>query len=255
MKFYKLSESDLPLIFSLNESEIKVWCWLSVHLPFNNSKDLEIDTSQLAEEIGISRRSVQRALKTIQENEIFDVEFTKAKVRRKTTQMSPNDTDVAETSSMSPKRHQCRRNDTDVAETTQMSPKNAETFTQQASQNPKNIQTYTDYIDSLSDSDRESFLEFGNKKANQLPRVPELPLKWIESHFEELRSQWEKSRGKIPASQSQKWENHPLREEWLEKIRQLGPLGFRSEDMPNEKLRFEFVKWAEANNLIWGADS
>ena len=109
MKFYKLSELDLPLIVSLNESEIKVWCWLSINLPFENSKNLEIDTSQLAEELSMSRRSVQRALKKLQEDEIFDIEFTKAKVKRKTSQMSSNDTDVVETSQMSPKRHRCRQ--------------------------------------------------------------------------------------------------------------------------------------------------
>ena len=87
MKFYKLSELDLPLIVSLNESEIKVWCWLSINLPFENNKNLEIDTSQLAEELSMSRRSVQRALKKLQEDEIFDIEFTKAKVKRKTSQM------------------------------------------------------------------------------------------------------------------------------------------------------------------------
>ncbi|MCC5604647.1 helix-turn-helix domain-containing protein [Nostoc sp. CHAB 5714] len=91
---------------------------MSVHLPFDNSRELEIDTSQLAEEIGISRRSVQRALKAIQENEVFEVEFTKAKVKRKASQMSPSVTDVAEASQMSPKRHRCRRSVTDVADTT-----------------------------------------------------------------------------------------------------------------------------------------
>jgi hypothetical protein len=147
MKFYKLSEVDLPLIFSLNESEIKVWCWLSVHLPFDNSRELEIDTSQLAEEIGISRRSVQRALKTIQENEVFEVEFTKAKVKRKAPQMSPSATDVAEAPQMSPKRHRCRRSATDVAEAPQMSPKQAEMVVQQAFENSKIIKTNSDLKD------------------------------------------------------------------------------------------------------------
>jgi hypothetical protein len=152
VKFYKLSESDLPLIFSLSESELKVWCWLSVHLPFDNSRELEIDTSQLAEEIGISRRSVQRALKTIQENGVFEVEFTKAKVKRKTTQMSSGDTDVAEASQVSPKRHRCRRSDTDVAEASQMSPTQAEIVVQQALQDSKIIQTNSDLKDTTEEA-------------------------------------------------------------------------------------------------------
>ena len=235
MKFYKLSESDLPLIFSLSESEIKVWCWLSVNLPFDNSRDLEIDTSQLAEEIGISRRSVQRALKTIQENELFEIEFTKAKVKRKTTQMSSGDTDVAAT--------------------TQMSPTSSETLAQQGLQISKIIQTYKTYTDSLSEAERESFLEFAKKKASELPKPPTLISKWIKAHWEDLRSQWEKSQGKVSALESNKWDKHPQREEWLEKIRQLGSAGFQAEDMPNQKIRREFYVWADANNLIWGNEA
>jgi HTH domain len=147
VKFYKLSESDLPLIFSFSESEIKVWCWLSVHLPFDNSRELEIDTSQLAEEIGISRRSVQRALKTIQENEVFEVEFTKAKVKRKASQMSPSVTDVAEASQVSLKRHRCRRSVTDVAEASQMSQTQPQTLAVQTFENSKIIQTNSDLKD------------------------------------------------------------------------------------------------------------
>ena len=108
MKFYKLTEADLPLIFEMNESELKVYCWLNVHLPFDDSKAIEIDTAQLAVEIGISRRSVQRALKSLESREIFDIEITKAKVKRMTTQMSRGDICVAETTQMSPKRHRCR---------------------------------------------------------------------------------------------------------------------------------------------------
>ncbi|MCC5667820.1 helix-turn-helix domain-containing protein [Nostoc sp. CHAB 5784] len=220
MKFYKLSEADLPLIFSLSESEIKVWCWLSVHLPFDNSRALEIDTSQLAEEIGISRRSVQRALKTIQENEVFEVEFTKAKVKRKaqsavltasavrvvspigeeqlckrTSQMSPSVTDVAEASQMSPKRHRCRRSVTDVAEASQMSSTQAETHTVQAFENSKINKTYSDFKDSLSEQEREDFLKFGEQKAAQLKNPPiQLPRKWIKENWEELADQWFQTR-------------------------------------------------------------
>ncbi|MBW4607735.1 MAG: hypothetical protein KME22_11025 [Hassallia sp. WJT32-NPBG1] len=59
--------------------------------------------------------------------------------------------------------------------------------------------TYLDFLDSLSEEQREDFLNFGNKKASELPKPPILPSKWIETHFEELRclwrakpSQWEK---------------------------------------------------------------
>ena len=124
-----------------------------------------------------------------------------------------------------------------------------------ASEVSHTIQTYKTYTDSLSESERESFLEFGQKKAAELPNPPTLISNWIKSHWEDLRSQWEKSQGKVSASQSSKWDNHPQRKEWLEKIRQLGPAGFQAEDMPNQKIRREFYVWADANNLIWGNEA
>ena len=57
---------------------------------------------------------------------------------------------------------------------------------------PQIITDPTDPIQTLSDRERESFLEFSKKKANQLPNPPELPLKWIEANFEELKDLWEK---------------------------------------------------------------
>ncbi|MGI8503370.1 MAG: hypothetical protein ACR2LR_19885 [Hassallia sp.] len=52
---------------------------------------------------------------------------------------------------------------------------------------------YSDFIKTLSEGERESFLEFGKKKAEELKNPPvQLPLKWIEAHFEELKTLWKK---------------------------------------------------------------
>ncbi|HEY9615157.1 helix-turn-helix domain-containing protein [Allocoleopsis sp.] len=50
--------------------------------------------------------------------------------------------------------------------------------------------TYKDYIDSLSPSQREKFLEFGLRKAAELPKPPALPKKWIARNWEELREEF-----------------------------------------------------------------
>jgi hypothetical protein len=130
-----------------------------------------------------------------------------------------------------------------------------ETTPSKASEVLHTIQTYQIYTDSLSEAQRESFLEFGRKKALELPKPRTLISNWIKAHWEDLRSQWEKSQGRVSSKQASKWEKHPQREEWLEKIRQLGPAGFQAEDMPNQKIRREFYIWADANNLIWGNET
>ena len=120
-----------------------------------------------------------------------------------------------------------------------------------APQTNQTNQTYQNFLSDLSDSEREDFEKFGLDKANRLPNVPTLPQRWIEVHFEELRSQWEKSQGKVSTTQATKWENHPQREEWLNKIRTMGYVAFYFEDKAEEKERRSFYKWADSNNLIW----
>ncbi len=51
-------------------------------------------------------------------------------------------------------------------------------------------QTYTDFIQTLSDGEREKFLEFGLKKAAELPKPPALPKKWIERNWQELSAEF-----------------------------------------------------------------
>ncbi len=111
------------------------------------------------------------------------------------------------------------------------------------------IQTYSNFIKTLSEGERENFLDFGKKKAAQLPKPPELPLKWIETNFEELRSQWEKQNGVVRCTKN--WESDPKSLEWLDKIRSLGFAAFIYEDGRLNKERKEFYEWANSKNLIW----
>ncbi|MBD2629576.1 hypothetical protein [Trichormus variabilis] len=117
--------------------------------------------------------------------------------------------------------------------------------------------SYQMFINSLSFLERESFEKFALDKAKRLPNPPTLPQRWVEVHFEELRSQWEKSQGKVSATQANKWENHPQREEWLNIIRTLGYASFFAQVTKDaeRKQRIDFYDWAYANDLIWGVES
>ena len=66
-----------------------------------------------------------------------------------------------------------------------------------ASTTPHTLQTYSDFKNSLSDSEREDFLKFGENRAGELKNPPvQLPQKWIEKNWEELSGQWFKTRDK-----------------------------------------------------------
>jgi hypothetical protein len=199
MKFYKLMDADLPLIFGMKDSELKLYLWLNVRLPFADSKAIEIDTAKLAEEIGISQRSVQRALKSLKARKIFDFEVTKATIKRMATPVPPtqesllatpmseerqdchpSDTDVVKTTLVSPtqktlatpmseERQDCHPNDTDVALTTPVSPTSLETFTQKGTDFSQTIQTKQT---SLSDLREKIFENENHENSSELK--PEL---------------------------------------------------------------------------------
>lgn len=116
--------------------------------------------------------------------------------------------------------------------------------------------TYLDFTDSLSEDEREKFLEFGLKKAAELPKPPTLPQKWIEKHYLEIYEQFKKTPEGKEFVTTQDWANHPNRDEWIEQIRQ-GKPRFIAQGGPaqeRETRRF-FADWAETNNLVWGVES
>lgn len=111
-------------------------------------------------------------------------------------------------------------------------------------------QTYSDFKDSLSEDEREKFLEFGLKKAAELPKTPTLPQKWIERNFRELYAEFSKEFGEAVAP-SQDWENHPCRDEWLLEMITKGTgafIGLAPEQERSERLKFR--EWSKANNHI-----
>jgi hypothetical protein len=243
----------------LTAAEWRIWSYLIEIDPWGDIYK-DIDTLTVMAECDVSKATFYRAIAKFQELELFDIQDKGISIRNlKGVSSLKNETPVSEMRQDSQNCETRRKNETKKSKMRQDS-QNCENQppeppTSKASEVPHTIQTYQTYTDSLSESERESFLEFGKKKASELPKPPTLISNWIKTHWEDLRSQWEKSQGKVSASQSSKWDNHPQREEWLEKIRQLGPAGFQAEDMPNQKIRREFYVWADANNLIWGNEA
>lgn len=243
----------------LTAAEWRIWSYLIEIDPWGDIYK-DIDTLTVMAECDVSKATFYRAIAKFQELELFDIQDKGISIRNlKGVSSLKNETPVSEMRQDSQNCETRRKNETKKSKMRQDSQncenQPPEPAPSKASEVSHTIQTYQTYTDSLSESERESFLEFGKKKASELPKPPTLISNWIKTHWEDLRSQWEKSQGKVSASQSSKWDNHPQREEWLEKIRQLGPAGFQAEDMPNQKIRREFYVWADANNLIWGNEA
>lgn len=115
---------------------------------------------------------------------------------------------------------------------------------------------YQSFINSLSEGERENFWEFGRKKASQLPKPPELPLKWIEANWGELRSQWQETdSGRAAKSGKTDWTSHPDWSDWLLQMRSGVPRFVALGTCFDNKTRRAIADWADERGLIWGSES
>ena len=122
---------------------------------------------------------------------------------------------------------------------------------------PQTIQTYTDFRKTLSDEERESFLNFCEEKAKNLSQEVNDIEAWLAHTNKAGQKRWEvyydlfrKSQPElVQATQNAKWENHTRREEWLTEIeRTNNPLEFAGID----KEKLAFVNWCwETKQFIW----
>ncbi|MEC4881774.1 MAG: helix-turn-helix domain-containing protein [Scytonema sp. PMC 1070.18] len=264
-EFFKLNAN-------LKDAELRVYLYLMVLNPFPNSL-IEIDTAKISEQLGLTRRTVQRAIRQLCELQLIEVEITKFKYKKAVhgassrlgsgdTQIVSNDIRIASNDTrIASNDIRIASSDTRIASNdTRIANTHLKPLPNQGSSSSQISQTYSNFIQTLSEAQRESFLKFGEEKARKLPKPPELIEKWVEKHWEEISREWYKSNGKtlssVQAAQNEKWANHPKREEWLAQIRQ-GKPAFIVKGGPKEerKIREEFTKWAEVNNLVWGTES
>ena len=122
---------------------------------------------------------------------------------------------------------------------------------------PHTIQTYTDFKKTLSEEEREKFLNFVREKTkNFSPQINDIE-GWLAKKNEAEQNRWEvyydlfqKSQPKfVQASQNALWKNHPHRDEWLTEIESSGnPAMFAGSD----KQKQAFVSWCwETKQFSW----
>jgi DNA-binding MarR family transcriptional regulator len=139
-KFYPLQHEEfLQLNRRLTQSELAVYLWLKTNDPFGD-KLIEASTKQIADDLNVSRRTIQRALVKLRDENLIDLIITKFQYRVKShpaedasekkvketlrvaTPGSPSDTSVAIGTRMSPSVQECRHRYRNVAISTGMSP-------------------------------------------------------------------------------------------------------------------------------------
>ena len=186
---YPLTANEfLWLNAELKDAELRVYLYLMTLNPFRNSV-MEIDTAQIAEQLGLTRRTIQRAIKQLQELQLIEIEITRFKYKKAThgalSRLGSSDTRIANDDTRIANDDTRIANDDTRIATTPLKP-----LPDKGSSTSQIYQTYLDLIISLSESQREKFLEFGLRKAAELPKPPALPKKWIERNWQELAEEF-----------------------------------------------------------------
>jgi DNA-binding transcriptional ArsR family regulator len=208
-KFYPLQHEEfIKLNKRLTQSELAVYLWLKTNDPFGD-KLVEASTKQIADDLNVSRRTVQRALVKLRNENLIDLIITKFQYRVKSnpsdqtteskiketlrvaTPGSPSDTSVAIGTRMSPSVQECRHRYENVAIGTGMSPPTAEIQSEQQLEIPKTLQTYSDFKKTLSESERENFLNFVEEKTNNLEKPINDLEAWLASKNAAKQNRWE----------------------------------------------------------------
>ena len=159
--------------------------------------------------MGISRRSVQRALVKLQQEELIELVISKFKYRLKSksanqsendseikddsqvgTSGSPDDSKIVSTTLMSLQRHQDRLNDNKIVSTTSVSPSSPETLSLRGFQDHKIFKTYIDFKRSLSEEESENFFRFVKEEAKNLNRPINDLEAWLASKTKAGQNRW-----------------------------------------------------------------
>ena len=242
---------------------------------------MQIDQQKVCQELGLSRDQFYRGLKLIKQN------FPNLKLYRTTALVgefeTQNNTTVnkpvvpatnpvveAANSSVSSTKPVAPTTNRVVETATNAPPKAPKT--KASSDSPdSDSNSYQSFSNSLSQSQRENFLNFCEQQASLLPKPPVLLKKWIQNNWSELVANWQKKFRdvvQLESDSTQKdWRTHPKFEEWLGYVR-ANYGGFCHTDTldcrdvngkgevyvfgtPEDRAeRRAFAAWARANKLI-----
>jgi hypothetical protein len=187
----------------LTAADWALWSYLQMIDPFGD-KMIELPKiPEIAEAIGISSRQIKRSLSRLEELELYiwepilvrgqNLAGKKAKELCQQKRINKS-SEKSKMTDLSDSGQSCPNDDRIVQTVTDLSKNGQNCPNREPEPLPSNgfkfPQTYSDFIQTLSEGERENFWEFSKKKTASLPKPPQLPMKWIEANFEELRGQW-----------------------------------------------------------------
>ncbi|MBC1237600.1 hypothetical protein [Nostoc sp. 2RC] len=198
---------------------LKIW----VRIKFKENWAAFIDTKEVRDLFDMKRSTFWEALSKLEEEgEIELSEPHKIHIKRlRDSSGIPDTRPENRTKAKIPDSHP--ENRTVIRKTGQPSgiPDSQDLETSSEGDSSDSTDLFQIFLNSLSETERENFLEFGKKKAADLPKPPILPLKWIEKNFEELSEQWLLTRNENE-NQNQKYNfaaySEPQHQMWYQQL-------------------------------------
>ncbi|MBE9039350.1 hypothetical protein IQ235_00885 [Oscillatoriales cyanobacterium LEGE 11467] len=201
-KFYPLTG---PIAAKLRQAKLtaaewRIWSYL-VELDPHGDRYLDLDTLTVMTECDCSKATFYRAIGKFQKLGIFDFQdkgwsFKNqsgvSKLKRQSQNCSASLKNETAVSKMKPPVSKMRLDSQNCENRSPEPPPD------KASESSQTNKTYSDFIQTLSEGERERFLKFARSKADRLPETPQLIEKWIVDNHHWLYLEFEKINGQEP---------------------------------------------------------
>ncbi len=195
---------------TLNPAEIKVFIWIRASDPYGD-RELEINCSELGKRLGLHKSSISRALKTLDEKHLIEIELQQVSVKQKISnrrltllckeenvskqEKSEEKESVASAQqSLQECNSRCTSTTPDASAQQSLHQHNAqppEPLQHKDSSTPHTIKTYSDFIQTLSDSERANFLTFCEGKTKNLSQPVNDVEAWLAHTTKAGQHRWE----------------------------------------------------------------
>lgn len=196
--FYPLTHEEVLDLKDLTGVEIKVFLYVRTLDPFGD-RNLEYSVTAVAEELGLSKGAVSKAIKSLDAKGFIHVELTRVKIRIKADKFDvasfPIGNSVSHSELGFPIGNQDCLEETEVSYKKPELPignnQQPESSPDKASSSPQTIQTYTDFKQTLSEEERANFLIFCKELTSNLSQPVNDIEAWLASENKAGQNRWE----------------------------------------------------------------
>lgn len=247
----RLTNEDWVTCFKdLTRSELGVLFYIRTLDPYGD-RDLEIDVPEVGNILGMHRTTVSRAIESLSAKGLIEIEIQRVKVRRvsnkRLTLLRDQNAELMAVNGNSQQLEQISAPSSSV----------------QAPELEKESTSYSEFINTLSDFEKENFLKFALEKVkgfsfpianihNYLGALDKSGQpNYVEIHKQFLGSPAGKQAKKESIQKLQDWENHPKKTEWLWGAFK-GGIAWINEVEEEREERFNFNEWAMDVNAFKG---